>query len=215
MHAKKTSILGIIAIGLIFVVLAFVDFQKPFDGGNDVNVVQDNVVVAPPTISKNDPYLGPADAKVTMIGFIDFGCKSCASAFGMMQKLHARVPDAKFVWKDLPLHAEILPNVRLAHYTARCAQKSGKFWEYAQMVFQEGGGTYEIDFNQIAKDVGVNLEEFNSCMRSKFPVEVVEKNLEDAKERKILSTPYFYINDTVVGGLIPINQFQKILIDAK
>jgi protein-disulfide isomerase len=77
----------------------------------------------------DDPYLGPADAKIMLVAFSDFQCKTCRQFFsGPFQELrrdYAEKGRIKIVYRDFPLDDGIgAQTAELAH----CAGEQGRYW---------------------------------------------------------------------------------------
>ncbi len=51
----------------------------------------------------DDPYVGPKDAKVTVVEFFDYRCPICKGATPQVLAMIKRHPDVKFVFKDFPI----------------------------------------------------------------------------------------------------------------
>jgi protein-disulfide isomerase len=55
------------------------------------------------TADPNDPFVGPKDAKVTVVEFFDYRCPICKAATPRVLDMIRRHPDVKFVFKDFPI----------------------------------------------------------------------------------------------------------------
>lgn len=131
-----------------------------------------------------------------------------------MQELHSRLPQATFVWKDLPEKGDIVPVYMRAHIAARCAQNFNKFWDYAALLFGSQSAMGTFDFTGQAATLGIPKKPFEECMNSPATRRAVEEGAQMARDRGISSTPFFYIDGTRVDGLQPINTFHKLITDA-
>ena len=92
-----------------------------------------------PNITFNDdqnPTQGPSDAKVKVRIYSDFQCPACQVAESVLSEIRTEYQDrVQFIWNDLPL-TSIHQNAAAAALASRCAGQQGRFWEYADKVFE-------------------------------------------------------------------------------
>ncbi len=172
-------------------------------------------LLTPPPVLPTDPTLGPENARVTVIAFMDLGCGPCARAMTILEDVHRRMPDVRIVWKDLPEHAESIPGFMTAHTAARCADRSGKFWEYAAEFFSRQDEVQTFDHLALAQQLNLSSESFQKCLTSEGAAGAIAANILQARERGIFSTPYFFINTRRVDGVVPTATMLKYIVDAR
>ena len=164
--------------------------------------------------------LGNPDAKITVVEFGDYQCTFCYKFHNdVMKKINDKYiesGDVNFVYKDFPLNGK---SSILASEASYCAQQQDRFWTYHNMLYDNWGGentgwiTQEIliDF---AKESGLNLEKFSSCIKNSEFRQKVLNNEQFAKEININATPSFLIfNDNEVYRIVgaqPFEQFEQI-----
>ena len=83
-------------------------------------------------VRPDSPNLGPADAKVTVVEFLDPECEACAQFAPTVKNLIKEFPQVRFVFRYMPLH----PNARLAASYAEAAGEQGKYWEMLEIMFR-------------------------------------------------------------------------------
>jgi Na+:H+ antiporter, NhaA family len=174
-----------------------------------------NYITTPPPVLPTDPVLGPPNARVTVIAFMDLGCGPCARAMTILEDVHRRMPDVRIVWKDLPEHSSSIPAYMQAHAAARCADRSGKFWDYAAEFFSRQDEVHTFDHLQLAQTLGLSPEPFSKCLTSEGVTGAIEANALQARERGIFSTPYFFINSKRVDGVVPTATMLKHIVDER
>lgn len=83
----------------------------------------------------------------------------------------------------------------LATQAVLCANDQGKFWELPDTIFANYGFTYTTNFlQQAAASLGLDQNEFDSCLAGgKYYAEVDNLN-RYASEQGITSTPSFLVN---------------------
>lgn len=139
------------------------------------------------------PMKGKETAKVTIVEFSDFECPYCARATpGIEQVLAAYPDDVKVYFLHYPLsfHQKALP----AAIASECAHKQGKFWEMHDELFAAQHSLNDEHFKQAAKNKGLDLVAFDSCMQDPAMAAIVKKDMEQGDAAGVQGTPSFYIN---------------------
>lgn len=141
-----------------------------------------------------DPSQGPLNAKVVIVAFEDFQCPYCLAAQPMIKKLLATHGDSvRFIWKDFPLTV-IHPEAQQAAEAAQCANEQGKFWEFHDKLFENQEIISEANFRVWAKDVGVNINQFNECYATGKYRKSINQDIELGKVLGVVGTPTFFVN---------------------
>ena len=164
--------------------------------------------------------LGNPNAKITIIEFGDYQCTFCYKFHDdTMEKIYEKYVkkgEINFVYRDFPLNgaASIL-----ASEASYCAQNQDKFWEYHDMLYKnwagENTGWITNSVLQVfARDLGLNLEEFDSCMNNSIFHQKVLDNEQFAMKINIDATPSFLIfggNDVYrIVGAQPFEKFEEV-----
>ena len=207
----KIYFLGIpIIIGILFGVIMITNLDKTSD---------DLMILNKENLLKGSTILGNPNAKITIVEFGDYQCTFCYKFHDeTMDKIYEKYVEngeINFVYKDFPLNgaASIL-----ASEASYCAQNQDKFWEYHNMLYDNWAGenTGWITNNvllEFAKESGLNLDQFNSCMNNSIFYQKVIENEQFAKKINIDATPSFLIfNDNEVYRIVgaqPFEQFEQ------
>jgi hypothetical protein len=90
----------------------------------------------------------------------------------------------RFEWRDF---AYLGQESRTAAQAARAAQYQGKFWEYHDVLYQNqgsiNGGTYSDEkLIELAEEVGLDTEIFESDLTSGRFESVVQRDLQEAQD---------------------------------
>jgi protein-disulfide isomerase len=169
----------------------------------------------------DDPMLGDANAKVTIIEFGDYQCPSCRLFWSdvepRLKKDYIDTGKVKLVFRDFPI-VEIHPEAIVAAVAAQCAADQGKYWQYHDKLFREqynrGEGVIRFkvaDLKKWGADLRLDTAAFNACVDSERHKEEVAKDYSDGTGVGIQGTPMFFINGRVVGGAQPYPVFKKII----
>ena len=87
-------------------------------------------------VSKEDHMRGSMNAPVTIIEYSDFSCPFCKRFHpSLQQALREYDGKVRWIYRHFPLSA-IHPNALKQANASECANEQGKFWEYADMLFE-------------------------------------------------------------------------------
>jgi protein-disulfide isomerase len=152
---------------------------------------------------------GDPKAPITIVEFADFQCPSCRRAFeSVVRNLGTKIP-VRFAFHHYPL-TNIHENAMAAAVASEAAAKQGKFWPMYEKLFT--GEKTELTaafFDEQAKTVGLNMDQFHKDQNDPAVKALVEADLKLAQENNIMETPTFLISDSrkkegqiqiVVGG---------------
>jgi protein-disulfide isomerase len=168
--------------------------------------------LALPQINDGDATFGPSDSKVKVIVFSDFQCPYCKVLYQTVRNTMKQYGDKViFDYKELPL--DIHPQANNAALAATCAQEQGKFWEYADKLYQTQTTWPNIkdtaSFKQYAAQLGLNTGQFNQCIDSKKYQDRIDADKKEASDFGVSGTPAVFINDTFETGAVPADQLKK------
>ncbi len=177
----------------------------------------------------DDPIRGDPNAPITIVEFSDFQCPFCArfhlQTLPLIIEEYIEEGKVNLVYRDFPIQS-IHPNALPAAVAAECANEQGRYWEYHDMLFEKQNGWNRLDsntaistFSQYATDVGLEQQQFDSCLGSGKYLEEVRGDLSDGRDYGITGTPGFFIGNDEIGfvklsGAQPFDSFKKI-IDAQ
>lgn len=159
--------------------------------------------------TENAPSIGSNDAPVTIIEFSDFQCTFCKEAKGTVrQVLKTYENDVRLIFKHLPL--EIHPQAFLAAQAAFCAEDQGLFWPYHDALFASEKLSPEA-FNEVAIKIGLSLPKFKGCLLSDASRSAIRKDVQEARQLGIDSTPTFLINGRILRGVRAFEEFKAVI----
>lgn len=167
------------------------------------------------------PTLGADNAKVTVIEFSDFQCPFCerfaTDAYPQIYDTYIKTNKIKFAYRHYPL-ISIHPNAQKAHEASECANEQNKFWEYSNLLFknQTAWSPQAISdaansFTGYASELGLNTDQFRSCLDTDKYKENVRKDAADGNKVAVDGTPTLFINGWRLVGAQPFAQIQQII----
>lgn len=170
-------------------------------------------------IGPDDPYLGSADASVTIVEYSDFQCPFCARAETIVRDelLKEYGDKVKFVYKQMPL-ASIHPWAQAASAIGLCALRdSGNdvYWKYHREVFAKQSEVQVENADEqllaMAGVAGANEDAVKECFESEETAPVITATLEEAETLEVNSTPTFFINGRRLSGAQPLEAFKAVI----
>ena len=137
----------------------------------------------------NTPFVGPKNAKVTIVEFFDFNCGYCKRLAPTMMKVIKANPDVKFVFKPVTFLGS-LPTAK----AAMAAHKQGKFMEvYEALLTHNGQITPEV-VDEVIKSAGLDLAKTKEIMESKEVKDALDEITNLSQKVSIRGVPTLIIN---------------------
>lgn len=140
--------------------------------------------------------------------YTDYQCPYCAKAEPKFEEAAKKLDGIMNVTvRHMPLnmHANAVP----AALAVEAATAQGKHVEMANKLFNTQNDWKNIKerdklrtlFNDYAKELGLNVEEFDKVLLASDTVKPVQRDYEHAVKIGVKGTPTFAVNDKVVEGL--------------
>ncbi len=219
---KEIKILAL--IGVLVMVAAVIGanyYRESAQSERRPTAAADNRLVRP-----DSPSLGPTEAPVTLVEFLDPECESCG-AFGPVVKkiLKDYGGKVRLVVRYMPFH----PNSRLAAAYTEAAGEQGKYWEMQEVLFRRQPEWGEIHghgaqaaaaarrepvpvlFERYAAELGLDVERVRAAVAENRYASKVERDMKDGQSLGVSKTPTFFVNGRVLMRFS--QQDLKALID--
>lgn len=208
---------GLAAIAVIG--LGWIGWQAFGGGGGSPARQPVLVAVDPAELSRVQGIsIGRADAPVLIYEFADFQCPGCME-FATFQAplIKERLVDTgmvRYVYYDFPLSQH--PHAFLAARGGRCANEQGNFWPYHDILFARqsswSGMRDATDFFvDLAGEVGLDENAFESCLRSDRFQEEVSRSLQLGEMLGVRSTPSLFVNMKRLDGVPTFSELEQIV----
>lgn len=166
-----------------------------------------------PVSADDDPFVGPADAPVTIVQFAEFQCPYCGKARESVDKVLANYDGkVKFVFRDYPLdfHQNAIP----AAVAANCAGKQDKYWPVHDAFMKNQAALAEGDLLRVAREAKLDMEAWETCRKDPTVEAEIRADFEDGAKAGVTGTPAFFINGVFINGAQPYEKF-KAIVDAE
>lgn len=148
-----------------------------------------------PVDPQRDHILGPVDAPLTLVEYLDYECPFCARVSGVGDELRAHFGDRlRYVTRHLPL--PVHPHAELAALAAEAAARQGRFWEMHVVLFGHQDELELEDLVGYAAEVGLDVEQFMRDLDDDDVARHVEHDVASAEESGVRGTPTFFVGDT-------------------
>lgn len=156
----------------------------------------------PPTerakVSAKGYSLGRADAPLTLVEFADYQCPFCrqfqSTVFQRLKKEYIDTGKLRFISRDLPL--DFHSNALTAAQASRCAGDQNRFWEMRDALIAHADRLEPASVTGYGQQLGLNMEQFQSCMSSEKYVPDIRANIAEATGAEIQGTPTFVLGKT-------------------
>lgn len=154
-------------------------------------------------VTADDPAVGPADARVTIVEFADFECPYSREAFTTVRQILAEFPnDVRLVYRDSPIDS-IHPRAREAAKAATCADAQGKFLAMHDKLYQNASALKDNDLRFYAQQIGLDPLLFEQCMSAPETDAEIDGDIADAQDAGVRGTPTFFVNGARIEGAVP------------
>lgn len=170
-----------------------------------------------PQVSDSDATFGNKDSNVKVVVFSDFQCPYCKILYQTLRTTMKNYQDkVLFVYKHLPL--DIHAQANSAALASECAQEQGKFWEFADKLYQNqtswSSTKDTTSFKNYARMIsGINTSQFNQCLDDKKYQNQIDADKNEAGNYGISGTPAIFINDQFENGAMTADQLKKAIDD--
>lgn len=161
--------------------------------------------------STDDPALGPANAKVTIVEFGDFQCPFCRESVATVKQLLEKYGNKiRFIYRDFP-NSSIHDNALNAALAAACAHTQGKFWQYHDVLYLHQENLSQTDLLGYAGQLQMDTAMFQQCLLTQQHKQEVDDDFQAGTDLGVSGTPTWFINGHRVEGAIPFATFDKIV----
>ncbi|MGE3611734.1 MAG: DsbA family protein [Bacteriovoracaceae bacterium] len=158
------------------------------------------------------PFMGAADAKVTIVEFSDFQCPFCAKGADIIGQIKKKYGNkVKVAFKNFPLpfhnHAE------KAAVAGLCVneQSTELFWKMHDEMFAHQDSLDPEGLKNLAKKIGAKVDLFEKCLAENKTLAQVQADMAHGRDMKVKSTPTFFINGQLINGAQPIEVFTEVI----
>lgn len=183
-------------------------------------------------VSAKDHIIGSANPKVTIVEYSDFECPYCKQFHTSLKEIMGKYGDSvALVYRHFPLDCvditdpkcqPLHPKARNEAIASECATALGgndAFWKFEDEIFSITPSNNGLDPAQlpvIAKDIGVDVTAFNTCLANKTYANVVSADAKDGLAAGVRGTPFSVVidsagNNYAIGGAVPAEALAGVI----
>ena len=159
---------------------------------------------------------GDSTAPVWIVIVSDFQCPYCKiwhdSVYPALRKELVDRGGVRLAYLHMPLsqhqHAEVTAEL------AMCAGEQGQFWEMHDVLFETQSEWSSLPrgteyFRALASRVPVDTARIGACLDAGTMRPIVAADYDRALRAQARSTPSFFIGDSLLVGVLPIERFRS------
>ncbi|MDZ7716687.1 MAG: thioredoxin domain-containing protein [Balneolaceae bacterium] len=157
-----------------------------------------------------------SDAIITIIEYSDYQCPACGFYHPIIEQVKEHFGDKVSVeYRDFPLNTH--QYAVAAARAAEAARKQGKFKAMHDILFENqnvwsGSGNPQALFEQYARDIGLDMEQFKEDLNSAETQRAVLEEKKEGEQMGVSSTPTFFINgEKLVQNPSSFDQFKRLI----
>lgn len=220
MKKKQTSpskLLVILTSIILAVIVAFVVINNK----EKETVAQDKVMKNVPSIG-NQPTLGDANAKVSIVEFGDYKCPACKAwgeqIFPQLQKDYIDSGKVKFSYVNVLFHGE---ESKLAALAAESVfkQNSQAYWEFHKQVFNAQPESHDDPWItpekllNIAKTYtpSIDIKKLQEDITSQTELAEVNRDEKLVQDYAVEQTPSIVINGTMLSNPYDYEKLKELI----
>lgn len=156
------------------------------------------------------PFLGPKDARVTLVEFSDFQCPYCAQAVGKLNAILKAYPNqVKLVYKQYPL--DMHSQAALAAAASLAAHRQGKFWPLHDAMYADRTHLSRQTILAMAAHVGLDTKRFVEDWDSPTVKQAVAREEMEGDKAGVDSTPTVFIDGRKYNGALDLDAVRPII----
>jgi protein-disulfide isomerase len=161
---------------------------------------------------------GDPEATLRIAELSDFGCGFCRQfhqqTFPVLQEEY--IDAGTVLWKYIPIVTGMFPHGDLSALAGECAGEQDDFEGMMVRLFEDqrtwkDSGDPMPHFMGYAAELGLNSEQFESCIAEERPGRRIADGGRAARALGLRGTPSFLINGFPVQGALPTQLFRDIL----
>ena len=178
----------------------------------DLEVALQGIAADPSSQIGDSPTKGSTNLQYVLYEFSDFECPFCGRSQAVVSEFLERHPEVTLVFKHFPL-TQIHPEAMPAATAARAAQQQDKFWQYHDALFAHQDRLGEDYYQQLAKDLRLNVNTFNRDRQA--AADDIRSDIELGQNLRLRGTPFFALNGIPLPGAVPLSEFEGALAQLK
>lgn len=161
------------------------------------------------------PVFGPADANLTMVGFLDYNCPFCKQSAPYLKELMETDDKLRVVFKDWPILTEASV---YGGQAALAAHENGQYLAaHDALMAIPGRGITEQGMREALEASDVDMVKVDATIAAKGPalLDQLRANTKIADEIGLTGTPSYLVGPFFVGSALDLAGFREVVAAAR
>lgn len=166
----------------------------------------------------HSPAMGKADAKVTIVEFLDPSCEACRAFYPIVKQIMAAFPeDTRLVIRYAPLHEGSDQAVRVLE----AARLQDKYVPVIEKLFAEQPqwavhGAPDLEkLWSLAGEAGLDVTRARADAEGAEITKILERDIADMKAINLEGTPTFFVNGKPLQSFGPQQLYDLVAAEVK
>lgn len=191
----RLALIALVALGALFAATSY--YQEAEISEEDAAIEQQLASAAARLERDHSPTLGPKNAPVVVVEFLDPECEACRSMHPIVKQLLAEYEGrVRYVLRYRPLHT----NSGYAALALEAAREQGKYWEMLDILFEKQPiwGSHQNPrpdlIPEYARELGLDMGSYERFVNSPANQKPINQDNNDGIALGVRGTPAFFIN---------------------
>lgn len=193
MNSKKTLIaLSVVILGLSFTLGVMLYKKSQKDQTQEIAKTESDVFIRDYSMK-----MGPDDAKVKLVEFMDPECESCREFAPLVKTI---MKDYEGKVQLIIRYATFHPNAPMMVKILEASRKQNKYWEVLEVLFQhqpQWGDHHNPNPEfvwSVLPQSGANIDQIKAEMSNPEFQKIIDQDMQDVQKLGVRYTPSFYVN---------------------
>lgn len=146
------------------------------------------------------PIIGPKDAKVNIVAFLDFQCPYCGQIYPTLQEVLKKYPkEVNLIIKHYPL-TSIHKAAENAAVASLAAARQKKYKELNDILFKNYRNINDDSIKTYAKEAGLDMTAFDKDVKDPELKKIIADDMKQGQKLGVRGVPSIYINGKPLKG---------------
>ena len=146
------------------------------------------------------PVIGPKDAKVNIVAFLDFQCPYCGQIYPTLQEVLKKYPkEVNLIIKHYPL-TSIHKAAENAAVASLAAARQKKYKELNDILFKNYRNINDDSIKTYAKEAGLDMTAFDKDIKDPELKKIITEDMKQGQKLGVRGVPSIYINGKPLKG---------------
>lgn len=180
-------------------------------GGGSISTIGPRTAGMSDIAPADAPSEGPATSTVTVTEFLDIQCPGCRSYYPIVKRIREDYEGRIRFVQRLFMLPEMHPNSKGATIAAYCAEKQGRFFDFADAALLNQHALARADLKRYAEALRLDVLAFDACLDDPAMADKAVAERKAGEALGIDSTPTIFINDEKLSDPPSYEQFKELI----